>query len=112
LQQEGQNPDLDSLRSRLSNSVLAQKALDLQQVGRQSVSDRPTWFQRIVEAFQRLRTREAKELLKNQLTAASDHETAVELLKRLQNQTFGTDLKLADGAGEKPAIKPPLPTGK
>ena len=109
LQQEGQIPDLDALRTRLTNPALVQVALEFQQVGRLSVTDRATWLERIIQAFHGLRTREAKQQLKSQLTAASDHETALELLKRLQNQTFGSDLKPTDPAGEGPASEPSLP---
>ncbi|HLW67546.1 MAG TPA: DNA primase [Gemmataceae bacterium] len=109
LQQDGQAPELDALRPKITNPALAQVALELQQVGRLSVTDRATWLERIIQAFQGLRTREAKQQLKSQLTAAPDHKTAVELLKRLQNQNFGSDLKPTDPAGEGPASEPSLP---
>jgi hypothetical protein len=109
LQQDGQSPELDALRSKLTNPALAQAALEMQQVGRLSGTNRATWLERIIQAFQGMRTREAKQQLKSQLTAASDHKTAVELLKRLQNQTFGSDLKPTDSAGERPASEPSLP---
>jgi DNA primase len=109
LQQEGHVPDLDALRSRLTNPALTQAALEMQQVGRLSATDRTTWLERITKAFHGLRMREAKQQLKSQLTAASDHETALELLKRLQNQTFGSDLKPTDPAEERPASEPSLP---
>jgi DNA primase len=91
LQAEGQTPDLDGLRPKLTDPALAQAALRLQDVGRRSTADRPVWFRQIVAAFEARRNREAKQELKSQLTAAADYETQLALLRRLQDQTAGPD---------------------
>ena len=63
----------------------------LQSIGRESTADRPAWFRQLVAAFEALRHRDAKQELKNQLTAAADYETELELLRRLQSQKVSPD---------------------
>ena len=85
LQAEGAPATLDLLRAQIQNPRLASMALDLQDVGRMN-SDRAAWLRRILAEFRRKHQVEPRQQeLKNQLHAASDHETALELLRRLQN---------------------------
>ncbi len=84
LQAAGEAPTLDLLRVRMDNPRLAAKALDLQDLGRNN-TDRPGWLRRILAEFRRKHQVEPRQQeLKNQLHAASDHETALELLRQLQ----------------------------
>ncbi|HLJ96762.1 MAG TPA: DNA primase [Gemmataceae bacterium] len=81
----GEPPTLDLLRARIENPRLAAVALDLQDIGRMS-TDRPGWLRRILAEFRRKHQVEPRQQeLKNQLQAASDHETALALLRQLQN---------------------------
>jgi DNA primase len=83
----GEPPTLDLLRARIDNPALADAALDLQAVGR-LIPDRPTCLRQLLTAFRRQREVEPQQQeLKNQLHAASDHATALDLLRRLQTQT-------------------------
>jgi DNA primase len=85
LQAAGEPPTLDLLRVRIENPRLAAKAMDLQDLGRKN-PDRPGWLRRILAEFRLKHQVEPRQQeLKNQLQAASDHETALELLRRLQN---------------------------
>jgi DNA primase len=85
LQAEGEAPTLDLLRARIDNPRLMAAALDLQDVGRRN-ADRPAWLRQILVEFRRKRQIEPhQQELKNQLHAASDHATALDLLRRLQN---------------------------
>ncbi|MFL5339487.1 MAG: DNA primase [Gemmataceae bacterium] len=91
LQAEGEPPDLDGLRARLTDAKLTDAAMRLQSIGRESTADRPEWFRQLVAAFESLRHRDAKQELKNQLTAAADYATELELLRRVQNQKVSSD---------------------
>jgi DNA primase len=84
LYDEGLTPDLDTLRLRIAdNAPLADFALRFQEVGL-THGDRPGWLRQIVERFQdRRRARQAKEV-RGKLNATTDHDAALEHLKRLQ----------------------------
>jgi DNA primase len=85
LQAAGEAPTLDLLRLRIANARLAAKALDLADVGRKN-ADRPGWLQRILAEFRRKhQVAPRQQELKNQLQAVGNHETALELLRQLQN---------------------------
>jgi DNA primase len=86
LQTEGEPPTLDLLRARLDNPRLAQAALELQEVGRAN-ADRGATLRQLLAEFRRRRLQPAKLELQNQLSAVSDHARAVELLRRLQEDT-------------------------
>jgi DNA primase len=90
LQEEGDTPDFDALRAQLENPALVRAAIDLMEIGRSKTEDRRVWLKKIVGAFRALQSQGLKQQLKSQLTAVSDHETGVELLRRLQNQTVGS----------------------
>jgi DNA primase len=86
---EGEVPDLDSLRLRIADRPqLADYALRMQDVGRKH-ADRPAWLKQILDAFEARRTKHACRELQTKLSAASDHDAAVDLLRRLQ-QRFAT----------------------
>jgi len=86
----GETPDLDQLRLRIDNPHLADSALRLQDRG-QREADRPAWFGRVLRIFRERRLVNEKRDLQNQLHAAPDHDQALELLRRLQNQRVGTE---------------------
>jgi DNA primase len=79
-------PTLDLLRTRLDNPRLAAAALELQEIGRAN-PNRDATLRQLLTEFRRRRFQPVKQELQNQLTAASDHEQAVELLRRLQTET-------------------------
>jgi len=81
----GQPATLDQLRVRLDSAPLAEHALKLQDVGRRN-PDKAAWLGQILLRFRERRLRPEKEELQNQLHAASDHSTALELLRQLQNR--------------------------
>jgi DNA primase len=88
LEAAGEPPTLDSLRARLDQPRLAELALELQDVGRMN-PDRESWLRQLLAEFRRRRQIEpVQQEIKNQLHAAQDHATAVELLRRLQTQTI------------------------
>jgi DNA primase len=86
LHAEGEPPTLDLLRARLDDSRLAEAALKLQDVGRAN-PDRGATLRQLLAEFRRRRLQPVKQELQNQLNAASNHEEAVELLRRLQEHT-------------------------
>jgi DNA primase len=80
----GESPDLDALRVRLIDRPdLAESAMRLQEVGR-SMTERPAWLGRIIDAFARLVDEAARSDVKREMAAATDDDTALALLKRLQ----------------------------
>lgn len=85
LHRSGQPATLNLLRARLDNSPLSEHALKLQEVGQHS-DDLAGWLEKILVRFRERRARPDKEEIQNQLNAASDHLSALELLRRLQNQ--------------------------
>jgi DNA primase len=84
LYDESLTPDLDTLRLRIAdNAPLADFALRFQEVGL-THGDRPGWLRQILERFrERRRARQAKEV-RGKLNATTDHDAALEQLKRLQ----------------------------
>jgi DNA primase len=86
LHAEGEPPTLDLLRARLDDSRLAEAALKLQDVGRAN-PDRGATLRQLLAEFRRRRLQPEKQELQNRLNAASNHEEAVELLRRLQEHT-------------------------
>ena len=87
LYHEGLTPDLDGLRLRIAdNAPLADFALRFQEVGL-THGDRPGWLRQILERFRERRlARQAKEV-RGKLNATTDHDAAVEQLKKLQQTT-------------------------
>jgi hypothetical protein len=83
LHAEGQPPTLDQLRARIDHPRLAEKALEMQEIGRMH-PDRPAWLKRLLAEFRKRRAEPEKQELHNQLHAACDHREAVELLRQLQ----------------------------
>jgi DNA primase len=85
LDAEGQSPTLDLLRAQIDEPRMIALALDWQEAGRAN-GDRTGWLQKIVEEFRRRRqVAPRNEELKNRLHGASDHATALDLLRRLQS---------------------------
>jgi DNA primase len=100
LHDQGRAPDLDSLRPDIDNPALAQFALRMQEVGLKN-PDRAAWLERLLTEFRRRRVMPHRQELRNQLQAARDHTEAVELLRRLQERTVGSEpgLPPVTGAG-------------
>jgi DNA primase len=84
----GEPPTLDQLRPRLEHAALAEHALILQDVGRQT-PDRGVYLQKLLGFFRERQTRPVKEELRNQLQqqSARDPAAALELLRQLTNRT-------------------------
>jgi DNA primase len=89
LQAAGERADLDGLRTKISDPGLIARALELHDVGR-TLGDRPRWFRVILEKFRQRRAEPERRQLRDQLAATSNHEAAVELLRKLQNPTEGS----------------------
>ena len=87
LQAEQQPPTLDCLRGRVANGKLFEAALKLQEIGRVE-RDREYRLRQLLDHFAERRTRPIKQKLQNQLHAASDHATALELFRQLQNRNL------------------------
>jgi hypothetical protein len=87
LQAEQRPPTLDCLRSRIDNGELLEAALRLQGIGR-SEGDCEQRLRQLLDHYAERRFRPVKQKLQTQLHAASDHETALELFRQLQNQNL------------------------
>jgi DNA primase len=85
----GEPADLDGLRLNL-DARQATAALRLQEIGRQN-PDRTLWFGQVLAAFHERRSVKKRQTLQTQLAATGDHEAAVALLRRLQDQSVGSD---------------------
>jgi len=96
----GEPPTLDHLRPQLDHARLAEKALEMQDVGRAN-TNRPAWLSQILAQFKARRQKTVTQELHNQLQAASDHAAALELLRRLQDRTIelGPDTTSQGGWG-------------
>jgi len=90
LREAGEKPELDSLRFLVENSLLLEKARELEERGRQHSSS-ASWLQDLLREFRRRRVEPERQEVHNQLHAAVDHTEAVELLRRLQAQTVSVD---------------------
>ncbi len=90
LQGAGAAPDIDELRMQMENGPLLQTAMDLMEIGQKCKAEVSEWFEQIVAQFEALKTRTARQRLKSELTAASDPETELELLRKLQSQPVGS----------------------
>ncbi len=86
LHAEGEPPTLDLLRARLDNPRLAEAALELQEVGRAN-PNRDATLKQLLAEFRRRRLQPVKQELQNQLQAVSDHDQALDLLRRVQATT-------------------------
>jgi DNA primase len=85
LRAEGTTPTLDHLRVRIDRPRLLDKALELQERG-QAMKDRPGLLQEVLARFRHRRAKQTKQQLSSQLQSVDDHDAAVELLRKLQNQ--------------------------
>lgn len=87
LRAAGDPPTLDLLRPRLDNVHLAEKALELQALGR-AMSDRSAYFRKLLIFFQERRRKSVTQELHTQLNAVRDPAAARELLRQLQNRNI------------------------
>jgi hypothetical protein len=74
------------LRLKLDNDPLLRAALQRRDVG-EANADRAGTLRTLLRLFAEKRLRPVTEELHNQLHAAPDHRTALELLRQLQNRT-------------------------
>lgn len=79
-------PTLDELRINLEPPALAEWVLRLYDVGRLN-PNRSAWLAQILAAFRRRRMDAERLELHNQLHAASDYASSLELLRQLQNRS-------------------------
>jgi DNA primase len=99
LQAGGQTPELDHLRPLLvDNPRLADYALRMQEIGR-AIPDRAARLRQLLEEFRRRRLQPEKQELATRLSAASDHDQAVALLRQLQERTTGLNPDTSSVAG-------------
>jgi DNA primase len=108
----GEPPTLDRLRPKLESVPLANRALEMQDVGRAN-PNRPAWLRQLLDRFQARREQTIKQALHNQLQAAHDHAAALELLRRLQNRTseLGPDAATTGSWGDGAAPSASSDTG-
>ncbi len=88
LHEQGIPPELDNLRVRLIDRPdLATHAMNLQDRGR-SISDRPSYLNKVFDGFAKLKTDVEKKSLKEQLGGVgTDDAAALDLLRRLHGRT-------------------------
>ena len=86
LHKEGEPPTLDLLRARLDRPEMAQAALTLQEVGKANPDPAGT-LRELCSLYRKHRAAPAKQEIHNQLHAVRDHAQAIELLRRLQDQS-------------------------
>ncbi len=85
----GEVPDLDALRMRLIDKPkLADFALRALEVGQKNL-DCAAWLEQVLQAFRARRSAKTSGELKSQLKSATDPESAMELLRKLQEATAG-----------------------
>ena len=89
LQDEKQTPDLDAVRARMGDSPIGSRLLDLADQGRRN-PEPVTWYGNILERFNERKVKPVVRVLQDQLHAANDHETAMELLRKLQSRSVGS----------------------
>lgn len=86
---EKRTPDLDAVRARMGDSPIGSKLLDLADQGRRN-PEPVTWYGNILERFNERKVKPVVRVLQDQLHAANDHETAMELLRKLQSRSVGS----------------------
>lgn len=90
LRENGETPDIDNLRANLNHPALAAKAMDLQEEGRM-MNDRSRWLRQVLDKFRDRQRALATRQLKDQLTAATSYEAQLDVLRKLQTRTTGSD---------------------
>jgi hypothetical protein len=83
---EGETPSLDHLRARIDNQPLLAKAVELQEKAH-AYTDRQRALDDLIRRFAEIRETAHKQQIQQQLHAAEDHESAMELLRELQKRT-------------------------
>ncbi len=84
---EGQSPSFDMLRLQLDDDPLGKMAIERHAIGTAN-PDRARTLDALLKHFAQRRLRPALEELQNQLHAAPDNRTALELLRQLQNRNL------------------------
>jgi DNA primase len=83
---EGNSPSFDMLRLRLDDDPLGKRAIELHAIGTAN-PNRARTLEALLKHFAQRRLRPALDELQNRLHAAADHQTALEVLRQLQNRT-------------------------
>jgi DNA primase len=87
----GEPCTVNLLRLRIPNTELTDRMVEQQEIGWHIV-ERPLRLRQLLDEFQRIhRIDPEKQELQNRLHAAEDHDQALELLRRLQNQRVGLE---------------------
>ena len=86
---EKRTPDLDAVRARMGDSPIGSRLLDLADQGRRN-PEPMAWYGNILERFNERKVKPVVRVLQDQLHAANDHETAMELLRKLQSRSVGS----------------------
>ncbi len=87
----GQTPDLEALQSRISHAELLRRAHEWRDIGRECSVDGRKWLERLIEVFDAIRQAKQKQQWRGELTAVGDHDKALALLRKLQEDQVGTD---------------------
>ncbi len=90
LRASGEPPDLDGLRAIIPNPALISWAMDQAEIGRHNANRKAT-FEHVLQRFREEREAQGLGQLKNELAAATDHDAAIEILRKLQQHSVGSD---------------------
>jgi hypothetical protein len=108
LEEAGLPPTLDGLREGLEDSpALLSKAFELQDRGL-ARPNLPGALEELLARLQQRRERMVKQQLTGRLHATNDHQTALELLRRLQDRSteLGPDTSSRGGPADRPPLAP------
>ncbi len=89
LQAAGELADIDGLRSLIPNPPLIAKALEMMEVGRMN-PEPEKWLRQVLDRFAAGRRESTKGQMQQKLSGA-DHQSALELLSKLQTHSVGKD---------------------
>lgn len=90
LRASGEPPDLDGLRAIIPNPALISWAMDQAEIGRHNANRKAT-FEHVLQRFREEHEAQGRGQLKNELAAATDHDAAIEILRKLQQHSVGSD---------------------
>ncbi len=84
-------PDLDAVRARMGDSPIGSRLVDLADQGRRNLESL-VWYCSILDRFNERKAKPVVKVIQDQVHAALDHETAIELLKKLQSNSVSSSL--------------------
>lgn len=88
---EQQLPDLDAVRARMGDSPIGSRLVDLADQGRRNLES-VVWYCNILDRFNERKAKPAVKVIQDLVHAATDHETAIDLLKKLQSNSVRSSL--------------------